>query len=75
MNKYEDTVMTAIKELEEKLDYGMEVDDEPAPKPQNPTKKPEGMVGKLKNTIGMKWNVFEYPNISLPHLEQKWPMP
>ena len=42
MSKYEDTVMTAIKELEEKLDYAMEVDDEPVPKPKNPSKKPGG---------------------------------
>ena len=54
MSKYEHTVMTAIKELEEELENAMEVDDEPVPAALNPTKKPEGMFDRLKTTIGMK---------------------
>ena len=54
MSKYEHTVMTAIKELEEKLEDAMDVDDEPVPKPKNATKKQEGMVDKCLTTFGMK---------------------
>ena len=53
MSKYEDTVMAAIKELEEKPEDGMEVDDT-EPTHQNPTKKPEGIVDKLRTKLRMK---------------------
>ena len=46
MSKYEDTVMAAIKDLEEKLEEAMEVNDA---KP-----KPKGMVGKIMTSIGIK---------------------
>ena len=57
MSKYEKTVMTAIKELEEKkLVEEMDVEDVEST-PRNPSKNSDGMfskvAGKVMTTFGM----------------------
>ncbi len=54
MSKYEATVMDAIKKLEEKLDEEMDTTEDTPTTPSIPTaKKPDGLIGKIKTTLGI----------------------